>query len=132
MKYGHVWRNRNIGVDTIPIDISRSLAVLVPTAGDMGWPQFGAEKCLIDVESVIERLTKYSMTQRSLPARDSGKCRSVRHALNAAKCLGEGSAINTSATAQENISWFKLKNDALRELYQINKKTQTNILNKMR
>ena len=83
----------------------------MPADGDMEWLQFGVVKCLIDVESATERLIRYSMMQRSLPARGSGKCRYARHAMSEAECLGGGSAISMNATAQENMSWFKHLSD---------------------
>ena len=71
--------------------------------GDIEWQQFGMARRLIDALNAIGRSIKYSMMQRSLPARDSDKYRSARAVLNAAKCWGADLAIDMSAIAQENL-----------------------------
>ncbi len=62
------------------------------------------ERRLIDAENATERSIKYSMMLISLPVRDSGTCRSARHASRGAKCSDVDLAIDMNAIAQENIS----------------------------
>ncbi len=75
--------------------------------GDMEWLRSGAERRLIDVVSATERSIMYSITQRSLPVKDSGRCRSAKHALSGAKCSGGEWVIGMSAIAEEDMSRYR-------------------------